>query len=119
MVLGPAFQTALYIKGSSSHEVCPATSLFACWYAYTFFPMKPRLASSLYRCFLKPFGTLHHNEKFKMVSVSRHAMLNEVADIISTSCIPTSSKLLKRYEKIGKPAVVREAKVSSFLSQEI
>lgn len=54
-----------------------------------------------------------------MVSVSRHAMLNEVADIISTSCIPTSSKLLKRYEKIGKPAVVREAKVSSFLSQEI
>lgn len=54
-----------------------------------------------------------------MVSVSRHAMLNEVADIISTSCIPTSSKLLKRHEKIRKPAVVREAKVSSLLSQEL
>lgn len=52
------------------------------------------------------FECLCLKEKLKMVPVYRHAMLHEVADIISTSFLSTGSTLLKRYEKIRKPAVV-------------
>ncbi|KAE8360094.1 hypothetical protein BDV27DRAFT_168097 [Aspergillus caelatus] len=93
MLPSPAFQTALYISFPRRN-------------AYTFIPMKPRLVSSLNKCLLKLFGILHRNKKLKMVSVSRYAMLHEVANIISTGCLSTGSKLPKRYEKIRKPAVV-------------